>query len=128
VVIPRNDVYSGLDLEVTGDTTEPTNIGALARITAYVGSTRTCTLEKDLPAVASNGTSYALVVPLDPELTKYFIEETAYELLSRLDETENLLIMERRLVHLRERFATSLRMRQTTEPKRVYSSRRRAAF
>ncbi len=128
VVIPRDDVYSGLDLEVTADPTEPTNVGALARIQAYVGSTRTVTFEKALPAAANLTTTYALVIPLDPELTKYFIEETAYELLSRLDETENLLIMERRLGFLRERFSTSLRMRQTTEPKRVYSSRRRAAF
>jgi hypothetical protein len=120
----RDDVYIGMDVEITADPASPANVGALGRITDYVGATRVATFEANWPAVTSNQTTYALVVPLEPEHTDYMVEEAAFELFSQLGETEALQQMAMRLGHLRERFTVSVQHRQTQDGLRLWSGRR----
>jgi hypothetical protein len=119
----RDDVYIGMDVEITADAGQPTNVGAINRVIDYVGGTRVATFENNWPAPTSFTTIYAMVVPMDGDFTKYVIEETAHELFMNLGEAENLLIQERRMERLRDQFKARLAKRQTQENKRLWSGR-----
>ena len=122
-IIPRPDVYTGMDVEITADT-EAANVGALGRVASYSGVTRVATFDAPWPAATSAATSYAIVVPLDPEHVDYLVEEAAYDLFSRLGEVDQLATMEPRLARLRDRFAEAINARHSAEPKRLYAPSR----
>jgi hypothetical protein len=119
----RNDVYIGMDVEITADSAQASNVGAMGRVIDYVGNTRVATFESNWPAATSIATSYALVIPLEPENTKLIIEMAAYELFMSLGEPENLKLMEGRMARLEERFTANVNARHSAEPKRMWSSR-----
>lgn len=120
----RDDTYIGMDVEIVADSGAPANVGAMRRVSDYVGSTRVATFESAWPAATSATTAYALVVPLDAEHVEYLVEEAAYKLYEMLAETDNMAAMEVRRRRLEERFLSGLRRRHGQEPLRMWSSRR----
>jgi hypothetical protein len=119
----RDDVYIGMDVEITADTAQADNVGALGRVIDYVGNTRVATFEANWPAATSNQTTYAIVLPVEPENSKLIIEMAAHELFMSLGEPENLKLMEARMARLEERFISNVNTRHSAEPKRFHSSR-----
>jgi len=124
-VLERDDLYIGMQVEITADGTNADNVGQLRRIVGYDGATRVATLETALPSVTTDdSTQYALVIPLDPDGTKYLIESAVYELYLQIGSPEDIAVMERRFQALQSRFKSNMVRRQNYENPRLHSSRR----
>lgn len=114
-VVKRDDLYVGMDIEFSSGT----NTDQIRRITDYVGTTNTATLDEALPQAVSGTSTYSLVVPLEIEHLEYFVEETTRRMLVRLANTEQLAAMEPQYRELQERFKASLATRDMGAPRKI---------
>lgn len=119
-VVRRNDLYIGLDVYFTG----ATNTDQIRRITDYVASTNTATLDSAVGVAIGSSQTYSLVFPLEQEHSEYFIEVVTRALLRRLANSEHLFATERHFTSLEERFKASLGARDQGRPKRLWHTRR----
>lgn len=119
-VVRRNDLYVGMDVQVTADFPSGTK-DQVRRITGYTGNTQIAQLASAWPAGALTGqSSYSLVVPLAPEHTSLLLSETAYLMAEELGMEGQIALMLPRLSRLRSAFKVSVSNRDNT-PKRVWN-------
>ncbi len=124
----RTGLYVGSELEVYGDSGNPSNVGQIARITAQTGST--FTLNPALPATTSATTLWALLLPVPPAGSRLLIELATLDLLRRSGNDEEVALT-MALVYgtgptnlgLKAEFEQHIRMRTSGEPRRITSSR-----
>jgi hypothetical protein len=117
----RPELYTGYQLEVTADVTQPTNVGSIRRIITFTGGVYT--LQTALPATANSTTQYAMLIPLPPDTHTYFVEKVVDELLSRDGNQEERALRADRMQELEMDFAKSIADRAAGEPPRMVNSR-----
>jgi len=100
-VVLRDDLYTGMDV-VNEDT------GSLARITDYVGSTRSATLSK---SEDWSSASYSLVLPLEPEISEYFVQKVAMHFFMRSGNDQMMTVTAALLGDLESRAKATLARR-----------------
>lgn len=125
VVVARDDLYVGMQIEVSADSGgTPVPVDSLRRITGYVGSTKTATLESAWPSsgASTSTTQYSMVVPLEAEHTEYLMEQVTLRLLQRAGNELHIGLMTPRMMQLEERFVASLSQRDA-KPLRIWNRR-----
>lgn len=121
-IVKRDSLYVGIDFEITNNVPSG-NQDAMRRCTAYVGSTNTATVSSNWPAIPTTSTAYAMIVPLEPEYGDWLVEMATMLILEREGNLTQLAAMRDRVAMLENRAMTGLRHRDTSRPKRVWSSR-----
>ncbi len=123
-LVRRDDVYNGLLIEIDTDVVQSANVDALRRVTDYVGSTATVTLDSAFPATTTTGiTTYSFVVPMEPEHENYLVQLAANQLFRRLGNDNYLIANADYTMHLENRFRSGLSSRSNA-PMRLHSTRR----
>jgi len=116
----RNGAYDGMLVEVTSDTATA-NVDQVRRVSTFVGGTMT--FSSPWPSAISANTNYAIVLPIPPETTRYFVERVVRILLLDRGDQPSLRAREQDYVELQSEFEELLRERDTGEPPRFRSSR-----
>lgn len=112
-VVLRDDLYTGMDA-VNEDT------GSLARITNYVGATRSATLSV---SEDWSGDSYSLVLPLEPEIGEYFIQKIAMHFFMRSGNDQMMAVTATLLGSLESRAKATLARRVQGQNSRWINTR-----
>lgn len=118
----RDGLYVGMQFEVTSDSGQAANVAALRRVNTFASGV----LGFDaLPAAASTTTNYAMVIPLPAEDHEYLVQLVAVQLLQRGGDEDALRRHVGWLQKLEADFNSAIKMRTSSEPIRLYSSRGR---
>lgn len=118
----RDDLYIGVDVELTNNS--PAGVqDQIRRVSDYVASTRTLTVDPAWGTAPDNTTTYALVVPVEPEHTEYVALLASRALLERDGNVNTIQAMAPRMAQYQARMIQSLRKRVSAAPKRFFSSR-----
>lgn len=118
----RDGLFVGMELEVTADVTQPSNVAQIRRISSFIGGV--FTLAVALPAAANATTQYAMLIPLPGEQHEFFIQSVTRLVLTRAGRDQELAIQAPYYEQLKMDFETALGARSTGEPPRLHSSRR----
>lgn len=113
-LIVRPDVYVGSFIQITADSGQPSNVGAIGEVTAWDGTT--ATMLSNWPAATSATTVYEMLTPIDDEFDSYFEWKTAEELLSRGYDQDSYALLRDRVRELEDSFYEGLRKRVPREP------------
>lgn len=119
----RPDIYKNMQVEVTADVTQPSNVGSIRRVSSFTSPTMTFT--QPFPAAINSTTQWAIVVPIAPHQVDLLTQETAVELMVTSGNPEDYQLGTDRRAQLRQDFQQTMAQRQTGEPRRSYSSRSR---
>lgn len=118
----RDGLYVGMQFEVTSDSGQATNVSALRHITSFASGVLGFLA---LPAAASSTTNYAMVIPLPAEHHEYLVQLVTVQLLQRGGDEDALRRHVGWLQKLEADFDRGIKMRTSSEPIRLFSSRGR---
>ncbi len=116
-----DDYYIGMKLEITA-ASNAAHVGLRRRIVDSVGRS-TLTLDSALPFTPTSTTQWALISPLSGQYNELHVAEAANALLMRLGNVNQASGMFPWLQHLRNRFQMDVRLRDTSQPRRVSNDR-----
>lgn len=124
-LVPLDDLYIGQRIQITADTTTPANVGQRRRILDFDAATSTFTLDADLSGAPDASTQYAMLTPIAPEYVELMLEMAANILLLRVGDLQTARSRYPRLASLRDTFERAIRLRDTSDQRRVHSIRTR---